>query len=603
MPPVAEFSGMPSLRRWSRRGFLVTWGVAGVGATLLSACGPQGVPAPASTSAPVVPPTTAPVLVPTAAPAAAAPAQAPTTAAPPAPTVAPSTSASTPKNGGTFRFYLWTEDAPTVDPYMNVTFRSQEFAAFFYSRLLMSKKGPGIASQAYVMEGDLAESWNISEDGLTYTFNLRPNATWHNLPPMNGRPVTAQDVVWSFERLMKVSGNRTAFDQVANVTAPDARTVQFQLQDNYVPFESLIGSPIFWIMPREVIEADGDAQTRVIGSGPFIFDKHDSGVSFSGRKNPNYYRPGEPRIDDFVAIIIPDTATQLAAFRSGQLDFYQLLSQQDIAPLKESNPQTQFVEWEYLNIPFVYWKVDQPPFNDPRVRQAVSMALNRDAMIDIVYAGRGNWNNFIPWGLSSWWLDPRGPDMGPGGKYFKYDPAEAKALLSAAGYPDGLKVEMVSTPGYGQVFVQMGELVQQDLKAIGIDAEIKMQEYSTYISTTFLGKFEGGNRLVWGLETPFTEPHDFLFQMYNPKGTRNHAGINDTKLTAMIDQQRKTLDRAERKKQILDIQRYLADQMYYPQHAAPMRTAALTPNVRDFFPRSDYGLGAEIIPKLWLDQG
>src|ERR687889_823043 len=93
-----------------------------------------------------------------------------------------------------------TEDPPTLDPYLNVSFRSQEFAAFFYSRLLMSKKAPGISAQAYIMEGDLAEAWKVSEDGKTYTFTLRPDARWHNKPPMNGRPVTGQDVAWSFEQ-------------------------------------------------------------------------------------------------------------------------------------------------------------------------------------------------------------------------------------------------------------------------------------------------------------------------------------------------------------------------------------------------------------------
>ena len=467
----------------------------------------------------------------------------------------------------------------------------------------MSKKGPGIPAQAFIMEGDLAESWNISDDGLTYTFNMRPDAKWHNLPPMNGRPVTAQDVAWSFEHLMKVSPQKSAFEQVAAVTAPDARTVQFHMKDVYVPFEASLGAPLFWILPREVVEADGDVSKHVVGSGPFIFDRYDTGISFTGKKNPNYHRKREPHVDEIVGLVIPDTSTQLAALRARQLDFYQLLSQQDIEPLKRSNPEIQFVEWEYLYIPFIYWKVHQPPFDDVRVRQAVSMALNRNAMIDVVYAGRGNWNNFIPWALTGWWLDPRGPDMGAAARYFKFDPAEAKKLLAAAGYPDGLKVEMISTPGYGQIFVQMGELVQQDLKAVGIDAEIKMQEYTAYISTTALGKFEGGNRLVFGLLTPFTEPHDFLFNMYHPKGTRNTAEVNDTRLTASIEQEMKNLDRAGRKQQIFDIQRYLAEQMYYPMHAAPMRTAALQPNVRDFYPRSDFGLGAEVVPKLWLNQG
>ena len=591
--------------RSTRRVFLVRWGLTGaVSAALSSACGPAAVPS-VATSAPAPPtsPPAAPTAVAAAQPTAAAVAPTSATAAPAPAAQAQAQGTSTPRNGGTFRFYMWTEDAPTLDPYLNVSFRCQEFAAFFYSRLLMSKKGPGIAAQAYIMEGDLAESWNVSEDGLTYTFNLRPDARWHNLPPMNGRSVTAQDVIWSFERFIKVSANRSAFDQVASVSAPDARTVQFHLKDVYVPFEATMGAPLFWIMPREVIEAEGDATRRVIGSGPFIFDRYDTGVSFTGKKNPNYYRKGEPRVDQIIGLIIPDTSTQLAALRARELDFYQLLSQQDIEPLRKTNPEIQFVEWEYLYSPFVYWKPDQPPFNDPRVRQAVAMALNRDQMINVVYAGRGNWNNFIPWALSEWWLDPRGPQQGETAKYFKYDPAGAKQLLAAAGYPDGLKVEMLSTPGYGQIFVQMGELVQQDLKAAGIEADIKMQEYTSYISTTFLGQFEGGNRLVFGLETPFTEPHDFLFNMYHPKGTRNHAGINDAKLTGMIEQQMRTLDRTQRKQQIFDIQRYLAEQMYYAPHAASMRTAALQPNVRDFFPRSDYGLGAEVIPKVWFDQG
>ena len=192
--------------------------------------------------------------------------------------------------------------------------------------------------------------------------------------------------------------------------------------------------------------------------------------------------------------------------------------------------------------------------------------------------------------------------MGPNGRYFTYDPAEARKLLAAAGYPDGLKVDMISTPGYGQVFVQRVELMQQHLKSAGIEANIKMQEYSAYIGSTFAGKFEGGNVLVFGLETPFTEPHDFLFNMYHPKGTRNHAGVNDQKLTELIEKQMRTLDRAERKKQIFEIQRYLAEQMYYPPNTAPYRAMAYQAYVRDAYPRSDYGLGAEVIPKLWLDK-
>jgi ABC-type transport system substrate-binding protein len=141
-----------------------------------------------------------------------------------------------------------------------------------------------------------------------------------------------------------------------------------------------------------------------------------------------------------------------------------------------------------------------------------------------------------------------------------------------------------------------------DLKQGGVDATLEMHEYADYVSTIFAGKFQGGNVLVFGLETPFTEPHDFLFNMYHPNGTRNHAGVNDPKLTAMIEQQARTLDRAQRKSQIFDIQRYLADQMYYPPGIASYATGGTAPWVRDLFSRADYGFGAEIVPKLWIDK-
>lgn len=595
MPDAADVSStFPAPpRRWTRRGFLITWGAIGAGATLLAACGPASTPAAPPTSPPAAAPAVAPPAQPTAqGQAAAAPAQqtAPTPAGQPA---------SAPKDGGSFKFTIWTDDPPSLDPYVNVSYRVQEFAAFHYSRLLMSKKGPGIDGQAYVMEGDLAESWSPSDDGKTWTFNLRQNARWQNLDPMNGRPVTAQDVVWSFEHLMQVSANKTTFNQVASVTAPDDHTVQFTLKDIYAPFEAQIGAPVFWILPKEVIDQDGDASRRVVGSGPFIFDKFDSGVSVTGKKNPDYYRPNEPHVDSYVNLIIPDVATQMAGLRAHELDFLQV-PDTEIPGLKQSNPEMQYLEWPFNLVPIVYWRLDKPPFNDPRVRQAASMSINRDNLIKVLYNGRGGWDNFLPWALADWWLDPQSADEGPGAKYFKYDPAGARDLLTAAGYPNGLDVTLLSTPGYGDVFVQSVELVQQDLKTGGINANIQMQEYASYIATTFAGKFDGTNTLVFGLETPFTEPHDYLFNMYHPSGTRNHAGVNDDKLTGMIEQQQRALDRNQRKQIIFDIQRYLADQMYYVPGIVNYRTAAYTPQVHDLFVRSDYGFGAEIVPKLWI---
>jgi peptide/nickel transport system substrate-binding protein len=483
---------------------------------------------------------------------------------------------------------------------LNTSFRGQIFAAFIYSRLLMSRKGPGIPANAYIMEGDLAESWQHSDDGLTYTFSLRRDATWHNIAPMNGRPVTAADVAWSFGHFMRVSPQKSTFEMVADVSAPDDHTVVFHLKSVYAPFETLIGAPIFWILPREVVERDGDVSKHPVGSGPFVFDRFDPSVAITVRKNPKYHRTGEPHVDSVALHIVPDVATQLAGLRARELD-YVPVDQQNLQSLRTTNPSIQFVEWEYLLWPFIFWKLDRPPFSDVRVRQAVSMAMNRDNIITVVYGGRGNWNNAVPWALSGWWLDPRDAAMGPHARYFKYDPEGAKQLLAAAGYPNGFDVELISTTGYGDVFVQAVELVQRDLQRIGIDANIKMQEYADYAASTFQGKFEGGNRLAVGLISPPAEPYIHLFNLYHPRGPRNSAGVNDVSLTSMIEQLPQVLDVDQRRARTFEIQRYLADQAYYVPHVAGMFTAGLSSRVHNFFPISDYGFGAEVAPKVWLD--
>jgi peptide/nickel transport system substrate-binding protein len=284
-----------SARRWTRREVLNRFLTAGLGVALLSACGlPTSPQAPPATTQSGAAATTRPIE------AARAP-------------------AGSPKDGGLLRMFLAPDNTPTLDPYLNVSVRTQEPAAFFYSRLIMPKKGPGVPGLAYVFEGDLAESWKASDDLLTYTFNLRPGIKWHNKPPVNGRPVTAQDVVWSYERFVKTSPEKARFDYVASATAPDDRTVVFTLKEVYAPFENAIGAPYFWIMPREVVEQDGDATKRVVGSGPFIFDRYESGVGFYGKKNPTYHRKGEPHVDEIQMLIIPDQATRMAGLRAKEL--------------------------------------------------------------------------------------------------------------------------------------------------------------------------------------------------------------------------------------------------------------------------------------------
>jgi ABC-type transport system substrate-binding protein len=222
-------------------------------------------------------------------------------------------------------------------------------------------------------------------------------------------------------------------------------------------------------------------------------------------------------------------------------------------------------------------------------------------MIAVQFEGKGYINNAVPAGLPSWWLDPRSVDMGPSAKYFRRDVDAARKLLAEAGFADGLRVPMISTlNGYGNIFNASIELVIRQLKDAGIQAELRAQDYAAYSSSTILGKFDGGT-IVWGRMGTYQDPHDYLTNWYHPKGIRNNAGVNDPKLTDMIEQQAMTLDKAARKRLIFDIQRYLGEQQYYVIGPIGQQTVAYQPWVKSFNYQSDNGRGGEYIPRLFLD--
>jgi len=527
---------------------------------------------------------------------------------PPAATTAPqaapqppaATAVPQPKRGGALVIRFWTGDPPDLDPYLNTSFRSQEYAGFFYSRLLKFDTAPDIKPNSFVPTGDLAERWDISSDGLTYTFYLRKNAKWQNKPPLNARAVTADDVVYSFNRFIKDGVQKAVFNVVKEVKAVDANTVTFKLNEVSAPFENTIASPIFWIVPKEVVDADGDLRKNHIGSGPFIFDKFEKGVQIVGKRNPDYYLSPMPYVDEVVLLIIPDDAAAVAGMRSKQIDINGV-TQTDRASLVKTNPEISMLDFQQNLLSFIYWRLESPPFNDVRVRQAVSLALNRDESIQSLYEGRGEYNAAIPSGLPVFWLNPRGTDFGTNAKYFKRDIVAAKKLLADAGFANGLKVPLISSvDAYGSTFNSHLELIQKQLKEVGIEGDIRLQPYASYVTTTYLGKFDAP-AMVFGYETPVQEPNDYFFQMYHPKGSRNHGGVNDPVLTDMIDKQRVTVDKAERKKLILDIQRYIAEKEYYVQSIIGPATVATQPWVKGFYYESDYGRASEYVIKLWLD--
>jgi peptide/nickel transport system substrate-binding protein len=240
-------------------------------------------------------------------------------------------------------------------------------------------------------------------------------------------------------------------------------------------------------------------------------------------------------------------------------------------------------------------RTDQPPFNDVRVRRAISLAIDRQGIIDAV-SMRGQPTPAVAPGLTEWSVPI--DQLGAGARYYQTDPKEAKRLLAEAGHAKGFKTQLNFTGGYGRDLIDAVQLVQQYLKDVGIEVELKQQEYGAYIATTFVGKYEG---MATGPISIAWEPDSVLYAMYVPDHPRNSSHVNDPKLLAMLQEQRRTKDLEARKKLIFDIQRYIAEQQYYIFTTSGMITGTWQPYVKNYGPNLSFDYGGRTAA-LWLDK-
>jgi len=525
------------------------------------------------------------------------------------------------KRGGTYQTYD-TGDAPSIDPYGNGSFHTKVLAAYIYSRLFKYNAGPGVAVRDLKPVPDAAASAEPSPDGLSWVVKLKPDLKFHNVAPVNGRAVTSDDVKYTWNNRVsdpKV-GVLSKFLTVDHLEYPDQQTIKFILKQPDAAFlDTLADTNAFFIMPKESdASASGfDPAKVMIGSGPWLFDSYTPSVSYKFKKNPSWYMTGFPLMDAATMTIIPQYASQLAQFEAGSLDVSGITADDLVSVNNQIKGLQLYGEVSQL-LSFLFFDSDPAsPWNkDPRVKQAISMSLDRDGLTDLGYqikklqaAGlkvRGDWNNIIPAGLLRFWLDPKSPDMGEGGKNFKYDPAAAKALLSAAGFADGSinTTYQYTANAYGAVFNSIAEAQIQMINQIGIKTTTDVQDYnSKYKTQTYAGNFKG---IAFGYETPFPEAGGYA-AAYQPGNPVNHSNINDPQLIDLWKKQGAELDLTKRKALFNQIQSYHATKMHY----VPSQAGAGTGwgGWREWVQTNDihtvpgsYGWPTELVPFYWKNQ-
>jgi len=511
-----------------------------------------------------------------------------------------------PKRGGTISLRLW--DPPHWDPHLTISYKTHIAYSFTHSRLLKHKAGPGIQPGTFPIEGDLAESWTQPNE-TTYIFKLRKGVRWQNKPPVNGRELTAEDVVYSVERFKAITGNANAYmlSSVDKVEAPDKYTVKFTLKEPYVWFlDMLANSHAVAIIAKECVEKFGDLKKyeSAVGSGPWMLDSYRPNVGYTFVRNPSYFVAGQPYIERIDVAVDEDNASRMAAFIAGKYDIgweYQgVINRVDWVQikdtLKQKRPRLQTAEYPNAVMNHISMRTDKAPFSDVRVRRAISLAIHRQGIIDAVYEGVGAFNPPVPAALKEWSVPMN--QLGEGARWYKYDLSQAKRLMAEAGYPKGFQATMDFTTYGSTVLVDISQLVLKHLKDIGIDAKLNQKEYGAYISTSFYGKFDS---MTFGPQTGFQEPDNFLYGQYYPGELKNQSHINDPVVADMLIRQRRTPDVVKRREVIYDIQRHLANQQYYVQMGSAMQIAVWEGALKNYATNVSYDYGGRL-QAAWLDR-
>ena len=522
--------------------------------------------------------------------------------------LAPETArAQTPKRGGTFRLVLQSDPVTGFDPHQTISFVTMVPLSFAYSRLVKVKAGPSVKPMTYPIEPDLAESWTQPDD-KTYVFKLKKGVRWHPKPPVNGRELTADDVKYTYERFLTIkgNGNRPVLEYVDRIDVLDKYTVKFTLKEPNAWFLDLLASTSTWIVAKECVEKFGDLRKAesVVGTGPWMLERWEPNVKLVYVRNPHYFVPGLPYADGIEASIDPDPSSRLAAWLAGKVDFgpeyQQVVRRLDLGMAQQRKPGLQTAEYAWFTSGLIGFKIDKPPFNDVRVRRALSRATSLAEVFESNAFSQGHWvpNPAVPAASAEWSIpiDQLGPE---GRKLYEPSTADAKRLLAEAGYPNGFKAQ-VESPGtaYGPDFLDAAQILVKNWKAAGIDAELKLKEYGAFISTAIYGKFDD---MMYGLRGAWVDPEAYFYRPFMPGQPLNILNVNDPKLTDMINLQRRTFDVPKRKQIVYDIQRYLAEQGYFGADGSVKVVSAWEPYIKNYMPNNGFDVGGRLMA-AWIDK-
>lgn len=378
--------------------------------------------------------------------------------------------------------------------------------------------------------GSLATEWNQDND-TTYTFKLKEGVKFHN-----GRVMTAEDVKYSFERILNeetASHIRSYFIDVATIDVVSDTEVKFTLSKPNATFLSNLTHASAVVVPKETVEANGDLQQTADGTGPFKLEKWVPDNSITLVRNDDYHIAGEPKVATLSYFTMTEEASRISAIRTGEIDFTTVSAK--TTQLLQGNDDIEVIPYQSLEYSYVGFNTANEPLNNEKVRQALSLATDRNAILKIVWSGEGLVSGPVAPSMGDWAIDVEALDL------YKVDVEAAKALLAEAGYPDGFDITITTASSYPDM-VDTAQLLQQQWKEIGVNATIKQIEWGDYIDTWSNKKAD----ILIGRNTSGIDPDRALNYFFSSTGSANVWNFASEEFDTIVAKGIETIDEAER---------------------------------------------------------
>ena len=502
----------------------------------------------------------------------------------------------TPKSGGSISIAFQSEPV-TLDPAISWDVAGWTVEDSIFNALYRYAPKPGAEGTELIP--DLAVDMpEISSDGTTYTIKLRPDAKF--APPVD-RAVTADDVKYSFERMMAeprcpatyfyegVEGASDVVDgkakTISGVVVVDPQTIQFKLISPDLSFLYALSMEFCDVVPKEWVAKWGKQVNRhPLGTGPFYMTEWTTGREITLAKNPNYWNADKVYLDgvDFTFNLTPSNA--LLKLQRGEVDILG-----DNIPPADVVRVTNDPQWKpyvysqpLIATTYLFMNMTKKPFDDVKVRQALSWAVDRDKLVKLQSGQAASLYQIYPQNL---------PGSEPDKVYYGYDQAKAKALLAEAGYPGGF-TSVIYTSNVDPM-PKLVQSIQADFKAIGVDAEIKTMDRATYYNfSSDASKTEMGTS-DWFLDFP--DPVDWIVPFFTEanavQGGLNTSYYVDPWVEQATDEAQKMTDADARLAKYTEIQQHIMEQAPYVTLYSPVMTTMCSKNVGGFY----------LHPVLWFD--